>query len=274
MDSTGRAILVHYAWYAALSASYKICSITGTAVVFYFGIFHIWQVLKHTVSATHRQAESLLICQEMEKDLGRCGNKPRVPNEYSSHSSLTLRWAYPWPRRKAAWIIISTYSSRRCPYPDQAAPGLAQPHLAWDQRGERLTPGKTLPSEVWSPERSSHLAAELRLCASRKRPQALFSWQNTDSMISWHCVCNTALFHPLHKFVYEHFRNGAFFLLNQISCILVILGFKDEPKMIIHGVKSPLTRWPLAWCHQLWHNVNVAMWYTIGSVHWVFYFEK
>lgn len=54
----------------------------------------------------------------MEIDLERCENKLRLPNEYSTHSSLTLRWAYPWPVCKAAWITMSTYRSSPSLCPD------------------------------------------------------------------------------------------------------------------------------------------------------------
>lgn len=43
------------------------------------------------ISALKHLAGSLLIFKEMEKDVQRCENKPRRPDEYSAHSSLTLR---------------------------------------------------------------------------------------------------------------------------------------------------------------------------------------
>lgn len=96
------------------------------------GVFILGKCSK-TLALPHI-AESFLICEEMEKDVQRCENKPRLPNEYSTHSSLTLRWAYPWPVCKAAWIIISTYRSSPSLCPDQTAPGLAQLLPAWDQQ--------------------------------------------------------------------------------------------------------------------------------------------
>lgn len=43
------------------------------------------------ITALPHLAGSLLVLEEMEKDVQRHENKPRRPNEYSTHSSLTLR---------------------------------------------------------------------------------------------------------------------------------------------------------------------------------------
>lgn len=43
------------------------------------------------ILALPHMAGSFLICEEMEKDVQRCENTPRLPDEYSTHSSLTLR---------------------------------------------------------------------------------------------------------------------------------------------------------------------------------------
>lgn len=62
-----------------------------------------WNVcLFFIITALPHLAGSLLVLEEMEKDVQRHENKPRRPNEYSTHSSLTLRLAYPWPVCKAA----------------------------------------------------------------------------------------------------------------------------------------------------------------------------
>lgn len=100
-----------------------------------------------------------LIFKEMEKDVQRCENKPRRPNEYSAHSSLTLRWVYPWPVCKAAWITISTYRMNLSLYPDPKAqkhravsvrmrPGGAS-HYS-DTHWKMMRPASQLQAHVWA----------------------------------------------------------------------------------------------------------------------------
>lgn len=101
------------------------------------------------ILAPPHMAGSLLLCGEMEKDVQRCENKPRLPNEYSTHSSLTLRWDYPWPVCKAARIIISTYRTSLSLHPDRRAPGSAQ--LSGTSRSYTAAPWemKSQPVESW-----------------------------------------------------------------------------------------------------------------------------
>lgn len=114
------------------------------------------------ISALQHLAESLLIFKEMEKDVQRCENKPRRPNEYSAHSSLTLRWVYPWPVCKAAWITISTYRMNLSLYPDPKAqrhravsvrmrPGGASHHN--DTHWKMMRPGSRLQAHMWATQR-------------------------------------------------------------------------------------------------------------------------
>lgn len=88
-------------------------------------ILWMWDVCILLSIFLQHLAGSLLIFKEMEKDVQRCENKPRRPNEYSAHSSLTLRWVYPWPVCKAAWITISTYRMNLSLFPD---PKSQRPH--------------------------------------------------------------------------------------------------------------------------------------------------
>lgn len=55
-------------------------------------------------------------------------------NEYSTHSSLTLRWAYSWPVCRAEWFTIPTYRPSPSSCPDQTTAGLSQ-HLLRLQAG-------------------------------------------------------------------------------------------------------------------------------------------
>lgn len=63
-------------------------------------------VFFYIILALPHMPGSFLICQWQEKDVHRCENKHSPPREYSTHSYLTLRWAYAWPVCKTAWFIF------------------------------------------------------------------------------------------------------------------------------------------------------------------------
>lgn len=145
-------ILVLSGSFTTLSAMHNMNRITRAAVGLCCNFFFVCKTF--IIAPVAEQAVMWIAKQSLSSFAERCGNKPRPPYEYSTHSSLTLRWASPWPLSRAPWIIISTtYLPAPAPAPTPARQHWASPRLSSPRLGPVQRPvhrRKSLLSEGWS----------------------------------------------------------------------------------------------------------------------------